>query len=289
MLRPFQQRLAFSTNAFKRATFEEALRAISSLGYAGCEIMADQPHMTPAELSEAETGGIAALIDRCGLRVSNVNAFTGFFAACGQPGGDTYHPTWLEENAAARRLRVEHTIASIRLADALHARTVSLQPGGPLIGLATSPAQAGERFAEGLGQVLPVARALGVTLAVEPEPGLLLQSTTEYRQWKRRFFPDEPLVKMNFDVGHAFCVGEDPASVARQMAGEYAHVHLEDIAASRVHQHLVPGDGAIDFRALFAALDDAGYDGWITVELYPFLDDAAGVAKRAMRYLSRLL
>ena len=72
-------------------------------------------------------------------------------------------------------------------------------------------------------------------------------------------------------------------------AGEYTHVHLEDIAKSRVHQHLVPGDGAIDFHGLFAALEGAGYDGWVTVELYPFMSDAAGVAGRAMEYLSTLL
>jgi sugar phosphate isomerase/epimerase len=94
---------------------------------------------------------------------------------------------------------------------------------------------------------------------------------------------------MNYDVGHAFCVGEDPAAVARDLAGRYAHVHIEDIAATRVHQHLGLGDGAIDFARLFAAFDEVGYVGWVTVELYPFLDDAAGSAERAMRYLQKLL
>jgi sugar phosphate isomerase/epimerase len=73
------------------------------------------------------------------------------------------------------------------------------------------------------------------------------------------------------------------------MAGEYAHIHLEDIAGTRVHQHLVPGEGAIDFAALFAALAEVGYDGWVTVELYPFLDDARGVAERAMAHLQQIL
>ena len=286
---PSRQRLAFSTNAFKKARLDEALETISGLGYAGCEIMADQPHISPLAMTTSEMEALGQRLKSLGLYASNVNAFTGFFAAGEKPTGDTYHPTWVDNNKEARALRIAHTSACVRLAAALGARTVSVQPGGPLIGTTLSRQNAGERFAEGIAAVAPVAREHNITLAIEPEPGLLLQTTAEYGDWKRQYLSDEPLVKMNFDIGHAFCAGEDPAAVAREMAGEYAHIHLEDIADSRVHQHLVPGEGAIDFKALFAALDEVGYHGWITVELYPFLDDAAGVAKKAMKYLCKLV
>lgn len=291
---PLSRRLAFSTNAFKKTPLAEAIRTIGELGYAGCEIMADQPHFTPSELTTADVQEISDAITAAGLRVSNVNAFTGFFAADGGPSGDTYHPTWIEEDTARRGIRIAHTLSSLRLAAAIGAGTVSLQPGGPMVGTGLSRQEAGYRFAEGIKAVLPTAMELDLVLAIEPEPGLFIQTTGEYRAWKEEFFTDssEALrerVKMNFDVGHAFCVDEDPAAVAREMAGEYAHVHLEDIADTRVHQHLVPGEGAIDFAALFAALDEVGYGGWVTVELYPFLDDARGVAERAMEHLQQLL
>lgn len=286
----WRNRLAFSTNAFKQTTAEAAIDVIAEIGYAGCEIMADQPHFTPTELSSNEVQGLIDQIEDRGLTVSNINAFTGFFAAENdRPTGDTYHPTWLSDDPEQRAVRVNHTLASIRLATALGAKSISLQPGGPTIGTGLSRDLALERFAEGVSRCLPTARELGIAMTIEPEPGLLLQTTGEYMEWKRHFFADESLVSMNFDVGHAFCVGEDPAEIARKLAGEYAHVHLEDIAASRVHQHLVPGDGAIDFAALFIALDDAGYTGWVTVELYPFLNDAAGVARRAYEHLRHVL
>ena len=43
------------------------------------------------------------------------------------------------------------------------------------------------------------------------------------------------------------------------------------------------GTGAIDFAATLAAIDATDYDGWITVELYPFVDnpDEAGAAAHA--------
>ena len=288
----WQPRIAFSTNAFKKTTWRDAVTTIGGIGYAGCEIMADQPHFTPSQLDADAHGELAKATKKAGLTVSNVNAFTGFFAAQfphGQPLGDTYAPTWLDADDDRVAVRVEHTLASLRLAAALGAGTVSLQPGGPTVGRPESRDEHLERFAGGVAQCVPLARELGVTLAVEPEPGLLIETTAEYREWKQRHFADEPRVSMNFDVGHAFCVDEDPAAVARELAGEYAHVHLEDIADTRVHQHLAPGEGAIDFKSLFTALDDVGYDGWVTVELYPFLDDAAGVAKRAYKHLRKLL
>lgn len=276
---PFMTRLAFSTNAFKKNTLDEAVRAIAQIGYRGVEIMADVPHAYPKTMDAAKRTALRQLLDDLGLMVSNVNAFT-LFAQ-----GDTYHPTWIEDEPALREARIEHTLGAIELAGQLGSKTLSLQPGGPLIGTTISRAVAGERFAAGLERVLPVAREHGIILAVEPEPGLFIETAQEYLAFKNEFFKAEPLIRMNCDVGHLFCVGEDPAAVIRAMPQQIAHVHLEDIGANRVHQHLTPGKGAIDFPAIFAALDHIGYNGWATVELYPYETTAAGVAKLAWEHL----
>ena len=63
-----------------------------------------------------------------GMQPSNLNAFTLF--SC----GDTYHPTWIEHDGLVRQRRIDHTIACIELAAEVGIATVSLQPGGPLIG-----------------------------------------------------------------------------------------------------------------------------------------------------------
>jgi sugar phosphate isomerase/epimerase len=275
--------LAFSTNAFKKNTLDEALVAIADAGYRGVELMADIPHALPSALGRDERRDLMLRLVELGLVVANVNAFT-LFAS-----GDTYHPTWIEDDAARRRQRIDHTLACIELAGEFASKTVSLQPGGPLIGTNLTVMQAMERFAESLTEVLPQARAHEVTLAIEPEPGLLIQTSAEYVDFKRRFFPDEDLVHMNCDIGHLFCVGEDPAAVIRQMPGEIAHVHVEDIGQNRVHQHLAPGKGAIDFSAVFKALNDIAYEGWATVELYPYETTAAEIAKAAMAHLQPLL
>lgn len=276
-------RLAFSTNAFKKNSLEEAIDSIRAIGYGGVELMADMHHALPGRMTPALRRETRKRIEGEGGAVSNVNAFTLF--AC----GDTYRPTWIEEDLARRQTRVDHTIAAVELAAELGAATVSLQPGGPLIGRGISYAEAGERYAEGLNAVLPTARACGVVLAVEPEPGLMIQTAEEYLAFKNQYFRDEPFVKMNCDVGHLFCVGDDPAAVIRSMPEQIAHVHLEDIGKNRVHQHLTPGKGAMDFPAIFKALEDVGYQGWSTVELYPYETTAAGVAKAAWQHLKPMI
>ncbi|MEM8875209.1 MAG: sugar phosphate isomerase/epimerase [Planctomycetota bacterium] len=276
-------RLAFSTNAFKQTNLAGALSDIAEIGYAGVELMADMPHFAPARMSDAELKRVARAAEDMDLKVSNINGFTGFWA------GDTYHPTWISNDPADRDTRIKHTLRCIELAHFCKCKTVSLQPGGPTIGTGLSRDAALTRFADGLHEVLPTAARRGVTLAIEPEPGLLIESAAEYTRFKKRFFPNENLVRMNCDLGHLFCVGEDPAETIRALPAEIAHVHLEDIAATRVHQHLAPGDGALDFPAIFAALAEVGYTGWVTAELYPFENDATRVAQKCYDVLKPML
>jgi sugar phosphate isomerase/epimerase len=275
--------LAFSTNAFKKNTFEEALRSIAGIGYTAVELMADLHHAHPPLMTQERTAEIKALLAELKLTVSNINAFTLF--AC----GDTYRPTWIEDSQAERTRRVEHTLGAIRVAADVGAKTISLQPGGPMIGTALTRDEAARRFAAGLEQCIPLAREKNVTLAIEPEPGLFIQTAAEYLEFKNAFFRNEPAIQMNCDCGHLFCCGEDPAQVIRDHPEHIAHIHIEDIGANRVHQHLTPGKGAMDLPAIFAAVDRVGYKRPVTVELYPYETTAAGVAKMAYDHLKPMV
>jgi sugar phosphate isomerase/epimerase len=275
--------LAFSTNAFKKNTLDEAIDAIGEIGYGGVELMADLHHAYPPAMDSVRLAHTRSHLSDRNLPVSNVNAFTLF--AC----GDTYHPTWIEADPVKRMQRIDHTINCIDLAAEFGARTVSLQPGGPLIGTKMTRDEAACLFADGILQVLGRAKEGNIILAIEPEPGLFIENAAEYLEFKNRFFKNESHVLMNCDIGHLFCVGDDPAEVVRRLAPHVAHVHLEDIGKNRVHQHLTPGKGVIDFPGVFQALSDIRYDGWVTVELYPYETTAAGVAKAAWEHLRRMI
>jgi sugar phosphate isomerase/epimerase len=51
----------------------------------------------------------------------------------------------------------------------------------------------------------------------------------------------------------------------------------------------VPGTGSIDFGPIFQAIRSSGYDGWITVELYPFIDEPDVAGRLAREFLLPLV
>ncbi len=277
-------KLAYSTNAYMRFSIEEAVARVAGLGYAGVELMADTPHAWPAHTSADQIDAIRATVEAHGLTVSNVNAF--MMNAVGDERQPYWHPSWIEPNPDYRRIRVQHTHDAIDLTAALGAACLTTEPGGPLEGDA-SREEAMDLFIEGLSATLNHAEDRGVLLLVEPEPGLLIETVDQCVELCERI--DSPAFGVNFDIGHLYCVGEPlPEAVAR-LAPWTKHYHVEDIAASRVHEHLVPGRGAIDFGQVFEAIRRTGYDGWITVELYPYVEDPDGAGAEARTHLSRFL
>jgi sugar phosphate isomerase/epimerase len=92
-------------------------------------------------------------------------------------------------------------------------------------------------------------------------------------------------VGLNFDIGHFFCAGEDPREAFETLFEWVGHVHLEDIAATRVHQHLIAGLGAIRFADVLKHMRQLGYAGDISLELYPYVDAPEEAGRESLAYL----
>ena len=277
-------RLAFSTNAYMKFPFEEAASRIAALGYEGLELMADVPHAWPAGLLDGPKKAILKAMEQNSLRFSNINAF--MMNAINDHRHPYLHPSYLEPDEGYRRVRIDHTRRSLDLCKELGAPHITTEPGGP-IPPGMSRQAAIDRFVEGLKPLADHAHNLGVLLLIEPEPHLLLETSDQYLEVAERL--NAPSVGLNYDVGHAFCVSEDIPQAIAKLSPHIKHYHFEDIAATRVHHHLVPGQGAIDFAEVVAAIQKTGYDGWITVELYPNINDPDSAARGAMDVLRPLL
>ncbi len=276
-------KLAFSSNAYLGFSIEETIERIASLGYTGIELLADVPHAWPAGLLEPRKQVIRDCLAQHGLTISNINAF--MMNAVADPRQPYWHPSWIE-HPAYRAIRREHTKRSLQLAKELGAPHITTEPGGPLEPGQTWE-QAADIFYEELMPCVELAEQLEVKLLIEPEPELLIEKFDQYLRFAQRI--DSPWVGLNFDVGHAYCVSEDPQDWVTKMAPHTVHYHFEDIAATRVHQHLIPGHGAIDFDATLREIAKTGYDGWLTVELYPYIDNPDAAAREAHEYLSAAL
>jgi sugar phosphate isomerase/epimerase len=127
-----------------------------------------------------------------------------------------------------------------------------------------------------------------IKVLIEPEPGLLIENSRQFKNFMTKII-NTNYIRLNFDIGHFYCVNEDPAKVVYELSDYIEHFHLADIAHTRIHNHLIPGKGSIDFRSVFDAIDDIGYRGFVTVELYPYQDDPIYAAKEAYNYLCSIM
>ena len=198
--------LAFSTNAYLNHAFADAVTRLARLGYAGVEVMADVPHAWPAYLLPEQKDAIRRALADNDLAISNVNAF--MMHAIDDPRQKYWHPSWVEPDPHYRKARTEHTKRALSLAAELGAACVTTEPGGP-VPAGESRAQLLALFVEELKPVVAHAEAVGVKLLIEPEPGLLLETADDYLEFRDRI--QSPYLGLNFDIGHFYCVGDDPA------------------------------------------------------------------------------
>ncbi|MCA9170930.1 MAG: sugar phosphate isomerase/epimerase [Planctomycetales bacterium] len=273
-------RLAFSSNAYMHFSIEDTIRKVAEMGYSGIEILADVPHAWPAGLLPERIESIRKTLWKYDLSISNINAF--MMNAVADPRQPYWHPGWTDPDPHYRAIRREHTKRALHLAKDLGAPNITTEPGGLL-----TPDQTWEEgariFYEELMPCVELAENLGVGLLIEPEPELLIEKFDQYLEFVDRI--KSPMIGLNFDIGHAYCVSEDPQDWVEKMAAHTRHYHFEDIADTRVHAHLIPGKGAIDFAATLAAISRTDYQGWITVELYPYIDEPDAAAREASHFL----
>src|SRR5919202_933680 len=293
-------KLAFSTNAFKKYSLEESIRLIKEIGYEGVEILSDIPHAYPPQLKEEDILSIKETVSKNRIEISNLNAFTLYAIT------DVYHPSWIENDNQRRELRIQHTNNCLNLARKLGAKNISTEPGGPvdlnnkktinLIGNGSNNDKWGgqydlqklqDLFIEGIARSARIAREYDVKILVEPEPGLLIENSEQFLRFLKNI--DSDWVGLNFDIGHFFCVREDPADLIYRLRKYIGHFHLADITQTRVHNHLIPGHGAIDFLSIFKTITEINYNGFITVELYPYQDDPFSAEKMSYKYLSNII
>jgi sugar phosphate isomerase/epimerase len=267
--------LGYSSNAFKRHSIFEAVEEIGRLGFRGIEIMCKRPHAHAPDFGEAEWPRLGACIEAEGLKVINLNCSTLFSTEDGPSASREGAPEETPEE------RIAHTLRSLRLASYLGCRNISIPTGTPPRNLTRQGFLS--LFHRRLEQVLSLAEELGVEVLVEPEPGLLGENYRHFRAFVEE--ARSPALGVNFDIGHFYCLGEDPSASFESLFPRIRHVHLDDIAPSRVHNHLIPGRGGIDFLETFKTMARLGYDRDICLELYTYLDTPVEAGREALDYV----
>ena len=213
----------------------------------------------------------------------------GLTIACHTFMADLNHP-----DTAGRQPGVDNVKRGIENAVALGTGTVMIPtPGRPDV-----PREVTRRnIIAGLREASDFAREAGITLTVENFPGAfspfvlandLLEAVREV-----------PGMKITYDNGNAG-TGEDPAASFTRCAEHVVHAHFKDWELlpegegmrgldGRYYRGALIGEGIVDQQSCLAAMQQAGYTGFINIEYEGSTYTPAEATRRATAYLRGLM
>jgi sugar phosphate isomerase/epimerase len=232
----------------------------------------------PQDLARASDAsywlGYRTELETRSLRVRNVQLGHPFLL-----GPVAHSPGLSSLDPVGRMRRVDAALAAGRIAEML---------GSPYLTITTGlPERAGDfavqerLFLDSLDRIV-TGRPGSMKVAIEQEPEHVIHGADQMLALCRVF---EGEVFANYDVGHGFVAGEDPALAVRLLGKYLSNIHLEDIKG-RTHKHLMFGEGDIDFNSLFGALRGIGYAGDLTMDLYPFKDEPVKALRASAEFLA---
>jgi len=270
-------RFGYNTNGFAHHRLEDALAILAELGYESVAITLDHHALSPYEPDRAvQQAQIRKLLGRLKLRCA-IETGARFLLDPRRK----HHPTLISATVEARARRIEFLRSAVDIAREFDAVAVSFWSGA-----ADDDAPAEvlmERLVEGCLRLCDYAAARGVRLAFEPEPGMFVDSMRRFAELQERV--KHPQFGLTIDVGHLHCQGETPiADHLRHWSPLLWNIHIEDMRRG-VHDHLMFGQGEIDFGPVLRALEDIGYAGGVNVELSRHSHDAVETARRALAFL----
>ncbi|MCI8615829.1 MAG: TIM barrel protein [Lachnospiraceae bacterium] len=143
--------------------------------------------------------------------------------------------------------------------------------------LSVSRQQQHESMVEGLKACVPYLEESGITLVVEPlntrvdHAGYYLSSSDEAAEIMREV--GSPYVKMLFDIYHQQIMEGDLIRRIREYIPYIGHFH----AAGNPGRHELY-QSEIDYKKVFEAIKEAGYEGCIGLEYFPEDEPEKGLA-----------
>jgi L-ribulose-5-phosphate 3-epimerase len=272
-------RLGYNTNGFAHHRLDDALHIIAELGYRAVALTPDANHLHPDHTSDAQLRATHALLERLDLAVV---IETG--ARYVLDPRRKQRPTLIDADAEGRKRRLDFLERCARIAAALGGDTISLWSG------ICTPDMNGEvawrHLVDGVRQLHERVTPLGVRIAFEPEPGMLVNSLGD---WERlRDAASLPDFGLTLDVGHVPCTESVSAGDAiRRYGTALRTVHLDD-SKNGVHEHLQIGEGSLDWPDIMRALREAGFTGIASVELSRHSHAAPEAARVAIERLKAL-
>jgi D-psicose/D-tagatose/L-ribulose 3-epimerase len=268
-------RFAYNTNGAASHRLDDALVLMAEAGYEGVALTLDHHHFDPlAEDWERRAHRLRARLDA--LELGSVIETGARFLLDPRA---KHEPTLLTAAPEGRARRVAFLRRAVDVAAALGSEAVSFWAGVPKPGVSREAAKVWLR--EGVEQVVAHAAERGVVAALEPEPGMLIETVDDWRDLAGAI----PGLTLALDLGHLLVTGErEPAAAVAEFRNALGTVTIEDMRRGD-HTHLAFGEGDMDAPAALDALEAAGFGGLVCVELSRDSHRADLMIPEAIRHL----
>jgi L-ribulose-5-phosphate 3-epimerase len=267
----------YNTNGFAHHRLEDALAVLAGLGYEGVALTLDHHALNPFDphLHE-QLHRVRSLLQQYRLRAA-IETGARFLLDSRRK----HQPTLLDPDPRLRAYRLEFLQRAVWVARALGADVVSFWSGAPADDAPAAVLL--ERLVESCRILAQNASGTQeIKLAFEPEPGMFVDTMTRYAELYERVH--HPLFGLTIDVGHLHCLSEPIAPTLQHWKDVLWNVHIEDMRRG-VHEHLMFGEGEIDFSEVLRTLHEIGYAGGVYVELSRHSHDAVETARKALAFL----
>jgi fructoselysine 3-epimerase len=263
---------SLSTFPYYKYPLTEAIKRTAAFGYEAIEIWGGRPHgycfdMTPQRIKETQQ-----VLDDSGIGISNYI-----------PAQFRYPTNLSGSDEDIRKASVDYIKRTIDVAEELKSPYVSLCPGYSMY--KQSPKQAWDAMIKSLTELIDHAKGMSLTLVLEPANRYETDLVVTIEDGIRVLEQLDYQIGLLPDTGHLFINRESTSDVVAKMEGIVAHYHIDDNMGV-ADEHMIPGDGKMNYDTFLLNLMKSGYQGYLTVELgFQYTWDPDPAVKKSRQFI----
>ena len=247
-------KLSTASSVFVNYSMQDTISLIAEAGFEGIDVWGGRPHVYRQDFSQAELEVIRAQIEDHGLTA--VSFMPAFFR---------YPHSLSNPNEVIRQDSLDYMRQCMDNAVALEAEILLIVPGRSLFG--QDLADARQRLLDSIDSICRYAQQYEIRLGIEPANKKVtdLVNTAEHA---KRIIQELGYANLGvvIDSGHIHLSDETPEQAVKTLGSLLLQVHVNDNDGLH-QQNLIPGDGTFEFESFLRILAEAGYDGFLSLEL----------------------
>jgi L-ribulose-5-phosphate 3-epimerase len=252
-----------TTLCFRPCSLERALEGIAAAGFAAVELCAVKgflEHLDPDDLGPRALDSARGALERAGVTATSLSG----------------HSPLHTDEGRERHRRLLRACVELGI-PVLNSAPIGLDSPDDL-----------DAVVEPLRALGDEAGEAGVLLCLENDGAALPSGEVAARLLER---VDHPAVRLNYDAANTvYFAGADALADVKHAVGFLGHVHLKDKRGGRDVVDFPPlGEGELDLPALARAIEAAGYNGPVCLEIefdgnWPDWDGCVAAVVRSREY-----